>query len=121
MRRLKLHDNDLKIGWGKPSPVSPPVLLAVQQFGATRNVSFSLLIFRSLRVILLIQIPSIDNATLCFVYDQVYLGNLPETVTEQSLRDELSRFGPIDQVKIVRGSFILSLDVHLCSTIPCAD
>lgn len=32
----------------------------------------------------------------------VYLGNLDEQVTEQTLRDDLSRFGPIDQVKIVR-------------------
>lgn len=33
----------------------------------------------------------------------VYLGNLDESVTEQTLRDDLCRFGPIDQVKIVRG------------------
>lgn len=39
----------------------------------------------------------------------VYLGNLDETVTEQSLRDDLSRFGPIDQVKIVRGKDVLAL------------
>lgn len=32
----------------------------------------------------------------------VYIGNLDDTVTEQTLRDDLSRFGPIDQVKIVR-------------------
>lgn len=30
------------------------------------------------------------------------LGNLDETYTEQTLRDELSKFGHIDQVKIVR-------------------
>lgn len=40
---------------------------------------------------------------------QVYLGNLPETVTEQTLRDDLSRFGPIDQVKIVRGQSFATL------------
>lgn len=34
--------------------------------------------------------------------DAFSLGNLEETVTEASLRDELSRFGHIDQVKIVR-------------------
>ncbi|KAL8953577.1 MAG: hypothetical protein Q9222_000572 [Ikaeria aurantiellina] len=32
----------------------------------------------------------------------VYLGNLPETVTEAELRDDLAKFGPIDTVKIVR-------------------
>ncbi|KAM0793129.1 hypothetical protein ACM66B_000607 [Microbotryomycetes sp. NB124-2] len=69
MRKIKLHDQELKIGLGKPSPVPQQVVQAVQQQGATRNV---------------------------------YLGNLEENVTEQSLRDDLSRFGPIDQVKIVR-------------------
>ncbi|KAK3676151.1 hypothetical protein LTR78_003901 [Recurvomyces mirabilis] len=32
----------------------------------------------------------------------VYLGNLPEEVTEDELREDLSNFGPIDTVKIVR-------------------
>ena len=32
----------------------------------------------------------------------VYLGNLPEEMTESELREELSKFGPIDTVKIVR-------------------
>ena len=32
----------------------------------------------------------------------VYLGNLPETVTEAELRDDLGKFGLIDTVKIVR-------------------
>lgn len=41
----------------------------------------------------------------------VYLGNLDETVTEQSLRDDLSRFGPIDQVKIVRGKSLTVREV----------
>ncbi|KAL9595466.1 MAG: hypothetical protein Q9219_006426 [cf. Caloplaca sp. 3 TL-2023] len=32
----------------------------------------------------------------------VYLGNLPETVTDTELREDLGKFGPIDTVKIVR-------------------
>ncbi|RMY66760.1 hypothetical protein D0863_08223 [Hortaea werneckii] len=32
----------------------------------------------------------------------VYLGNLPEEMTEEELREDLSKFGPIDTVKIVR-------------------
>jgi RNA recognition motif-containing protein len=32
----------------------------------------------------------------------VYLGNLPEETTEDDLREELGKFGPIDTVKIVR-------------------
>ena len=32
----------------------------------------------------------------------VYLGNLPETITELELREDLGKFGPIDTIKIVR-------------------
>ena len=32
----------------------------------------------------------------------VFLGNLDDATTEETLRDDLSKFGPIDQVKIVR-------------------
>jgi RNA recognition motif-containing protein len=32
----------------------------------------------------------------------VYLGNLPEDVTEDELREDLGKFGPIDTIKIVR-------------------
>jgi RNA recognition motif-containing protein len=69
VKKMSLHNQELKIGWGKPSPCHTAVLIAVQQQQATRNV---------------------------------YLGNLDENVTEQSLHDDLVRFGPIDQVKIVR-------------------
>lgn len=69
LRKIRLHGQELKIGWGKPTTIPAPVVQAVQQHGATRNV---------------------------------YLGNLDENFTEQSLRDDLSRYGHIDQVKIVR-------------------
>lgn len=32
----------------------------------------------------------------------VYLGNLPENIAEQEVRDDLAKFGPIDTVKMVR-------------------
>ncbi|KAJ9197861.1 hypothetical protein DTO164E3_5417 [Paecilomyces variotii] len=32
----------------------------------------------------------------------VYLGNLPEDITEEELREDLGKFGPIDTVKIVK-------------------
>jgi RNA recognition motif-containing protein len=32
----------------------------------------------------------------------VYLGNLPEDISEQELREDLSKFGPIDTIKMVR-------------------
>ncbi|KAI0697437.1 hypothetical protein BC835DRAFT_764630 [Cytidiella melzeri] len=69
IKKLALHGQELKIGWGKPSAVPSAVALAIQQSNASRNV---------------------------------YLGNLDEGVTEEMLRDDLSRFGLIDQVKIVR-------------------
>lgn len=69
LKKISLHGAELKIGWGKPSPVPPQVLLSVQQNNATRNV---------------------------------YIGGLDESTTEAMLRDDLSRFGLIDQVKIVK-------------------
>lgn len=36
-RKLELAGQELRVGWGKPSPVPPQVLQAIQQ-GATRNV-----------------------------------------------------------------------------------
>ncbi|KAA1477515.1 hypothetical protein DENSPDRAFT_588903 [Dentipellis sp. KUC8613] len=69
IKKLSLHGQELKIGWGKPSPVPSQVALAISQSNASRNV---------------------------------YLGGLDENTTEEQLRDDLSRFGLIDQVKIVR-------------------
>lgn len=69
IKKLSLHGQELKIGWGKPSAVPSQVVLAIQQSNASRNV---------------------------------YLGGLDENITEEQLRDDLSRFGLIDQVKIVR-------------------
>ncbi|KAH9834152.1 uncharacterized protein C8Q71DRAFT_163766 [Rhodofomes roseus] len=69
IKKLSLHGQELKIGWGKPSAVPSQVALAIQQSNASRNV---------------------------------YLGGLDENMTEEQLRDDLSRFGLIDQVKIVR-------------------
>lgn len=92
VKKITLHNQELKIGWGKPTACPAPVMLAVQQSQATRNV---------------------------------YLGQLDEEVTEQTLRDDLSRFGPIDQVKIVRDKNIgfvhflsISTAIKVLSTLP---
>ncbi|TDL16903.1 hypothetical protein BD410DRAFT_886375 [Rickenella mellea] len=69
IKKLALHGQELKIGWGKPSAVPAQVQLNLQQSNASRNV---------------------------------YIGGLDENMTEEMLRDDLSRFGLIDQVKIVR-------------------
>lgn len=69
VKKLALHGQELKIGWGKASSVPPSVVQAVTQSQATRNV---------------------------------FVGNLEETTNEQDLRNICAKFGPIDQVKIVR-------------------
>jgi RNA recognition motif-containing protein len=38
LKKLSIKGQDIKIGWGKPSPVPTSVALAVQQSGASRNV-----------------------------------------------------------------------------------
>ncbi|WFD21050.1 hypothetical protein MCAP1_003305 [Malassezia caprae] len=69
VKHVSLRNQELKIGWGKPSVPPPAVLYAVQHQQASRNV---------------------------------YIGGLSPTTTEEELRADLARFGPIDQVKIVR-------------------
>ncbi|THH19698.1 hypothetical protein EW146_g1540 [Bondarzewia mesenterica] len=92
IKKLALHGQELKIGWGKPSPVPSQVALAISQSNASRNV---------------------------------YLGGLDENVTEEQLRDDLSRFGLIDQVKIVRDKNIgfvhflsISVATKVVNTLP---
>jgi RNA recognition motif-containing protein len=92
IKKLTLHGQELKIGWGKPSPVPAQVQLAITQSNASRNV---------------------------------YLGGLDENMTEEQLRDDLSRFGLIDQVKIVRDKNIgfvhflsISVATKVVNTLP---
>lgn len=92
VKKLSLHGQELKIGWGKPSPVPAQVALAISQSNASRNV---------------------------------YIGGLDENMTEEQLRDELSRFGLIDQVKIVRDKNIgfvhflsISVATKVVNTLP---
>ncbi|KAI0820968.1 hypothetical protein BC629DRAFT_1278163 [Irpex lacteus] len=92
IKKLSLHGQELKIGWGKPSAVPSAVALAIQQSNASRNV---------------------------------YLGNLDEGLTEEALREDLSRFGLIDQVKIVRDKNIgfvhflsISTAIKVVNTLP---
>ncbi|KAH9019995.1 hypothetical protein EDB84DRAFT_1678995 [Lactarius hengduanensis] len=96
IKKHSLHGQELKIGWGKPSPVRSPAV-AINQSNASRNV---------------------------------YLGGFEEDTIEEQLRDDLSRFGLIDQVKIVRGKnsgfvHFLSISVatkaNFSSYLPCID
>ena len=89
VKKLSLHGQELKIGWGKPSPVPSQVLLSITQSNASRNV---------------------------------YLGGLDENMTEEQLRDDLSRFGLIDQVKIVRDKnigFVHFLSISTATKVGC--
>ncbi|KAG6883928.1 hypothetical protein C0993_002771, partial [Termitomyces sp. T159_Od127] len=92
IKKLALHGQELRIGWGKPSPVPAQVALAITQSNASRNV---------------------------------YLGGLDENVNEAQLRDDLNRFGLIDQVKIVRDKNIafvhflsISVATKVVNTLP---
>ncbi|KAG7091337.1 hypothetical protein E1B28_010380 [Marasmius oreades] len=82
LRKLSLHGQELKVGWGKPSAVPQQVVVAVQQQGASRNVYLGGLNTN----------PNVENGG----------ANGSSEWTEEGLRDELGRFGLIDQVKIVR-------------------
>ncbi|TRM68862.1 RNA-binding protein Nrd1 [Schizophyllum amplum] len=92
VKKLALHGQELKIGWGKPSTVPQQVALAISQSNASRNV---------------------------------YLGGLDEGLTEEQLRNDLQRFGLIDQVKIVRDKNIgfvhflsISVATKVVNTLP---
>lgn len=68
-KKINIHGQELKVGWGKASSVPASVLVAVQTSNASRNV---------------------------------YLGNLEDSVSDESIRQELSKYGPIDTIKMVR-------------------
>ncbi|QSL65836.1 hypothetical protein MERGE_000114 [Pneumocystis wakefieldiae] len=56
--------------------------------------------------------PSSVSSTVMLAVQQsgatrnVYLGNLPENVTEEEIKEDLSKFGTIDQIKIIRNKGI---------------
>lgn len=68
LKRLSIGNRDVKIGWGKASPVPPIVLSSIQKFNATRNV---------------------------------YLGNLPDFISEEELKSDVLEYGDIDTIKIL--------------------
>lgn len=74
LKKLSIKGHDVRIGWGKNTAILPAVMESIQRDGATRNV---------------------------------YLGNLNnpvsgETITEDELRQDLSCYGIIDCIKIIR-------------------
>lgn len=84
LKRLHIDGRDIKIGWGKQTPVDPVVATAVANDNATRNV----------------YIGQLNTGTK--IGTQASPVDLTEPViTEEKLRLDLQEFGEIDCVKIV--------------------
>ncbi|KAG5419817.1 hypothetical protein I9W82_001697 [Candida metapsilosis] len=73
LKKLNIKGHDIRIGWGKNTPILPAVLEAIQRDGATRNVYLGNLI-------------------------NPITGDL---ITEQELKEDLSCYGIIDSIKII--------------------
>lgn len=69
LKKLTLNSQEVKVGWGRSTPLSPQVSLAVAQDGASRNV---------------------------------YIGNLPEDITEDEIRADLLKYGQVDVIKYIK-------------------
>lgn len=69
LKKLSIKGNELRIGWGRSSPLPAPLSLAVTHDSASRNV---------------------------------YLGDLPKDITEDEIRRDVERFGPIDCIKLIK-------------------
>lgn len=83
LKRLHIDGRDIKIGWGKATPVDPLVTTAIASDGATRNVYIGLL---NTDTDIALQVGADPN---------------DEKITEEKLRSDLGEFGEIDCVKIV--------------------
>ncbi|SCW00492.1 LAFE_0C05380g1_1 [Lachancea fermentati] len=84
LKRLNIEGRDVKIGWGKPTPIDPIVEAAVANDGATRNVYIGRL------------------NTDPLLAPQLGTDPQEELITEDKLRNDLSCFGEIECIKIVR-------------------
>ncbi|KAJ9106496.1 RNA-binding protein [Naganishia cerealis] len=73
LKKLSIKGHDIRIGWGKNTPMLPAVVDAIHRDGATRNVYLGNL-------------------------NHPITG---ETLTEQELREDLSTYGVIDSIKII--------------------
>lgn len=73
LKKLSIKGHDIRIGWGKNTPILPAVMEAIQRDGATRNVYLG----------------NLNNPVN------------GEVITEQELREDLSCYGIIDCIKII--------------------
>lgn len=73
LKKLNIKGHDIRIGWGKNTPILPAVLEAIQRDGATRNVYLG----------------NLNNPIT------------GEMITEEELKEDLSCYGIIDSIKII--------------------
>ncbi|KAK6458180.1 uncharacterized protein RJT20DRAFT_133621 [Scheffersomyces xylosifermentans] len=73
LKKLSIKGHDIRIGWGKNTPILPAVMESIQRDGATRNVYLG----------------NLNNPVN------------GEVITEQELREDLSCYGVIDCIKII--------------------
>ncbi|GEQ72240.1 hypothetical protein JCM33374_g5927 [Metschnikowia sp. JCM 33374] len=73
LKKLSIKGNDIRVGWGKNTPILPAVKEAIQKDGATRNVYLG----------------NLHNPAT------------GEMITEEELRADLSNYGVIDCIKII--------------------
>ncbi|KAG2224339.1 hypothetical protein INT45_006739 [Circinella minor] len=83
-KKLTVNGTELRVGWGRPSAIPTQIHVALQN-GASRNVFLG----------------SLDN-------------NPATATTEEYLNEQLSRFGPIEQIKLIKDKNIAF--VHFLST-----
>lgn len=73
LKKLSIKGNDIRVGWGKNTPILPAIKEAIQKDGATRNVYLG----------------NLHNPAT------------GEMITEDELRADLSNYGVIDCIKII--------------------
>lgn len=100
LKKLLIKGHDIRVGWGKNSPILPAVLEAIQRDGATRNVYLG----------------NLTNPAT------------GEMITEDELRADLLCYGVIDCIKIIPDKgiafihFLLILSAIRCvSNLPSKD
>ncbi|CCE65041.1 hypothetical protein TPHA_0J02210 [Tetrapisispora phaffii CBS 4417] len=91
LKRLNIDGKDIKIGWGKPSPLSPIIATSVATDGATRNIFIG-------------QLNTTDHNKQKDNDATIYHGSddFEDIMTEEKLRKDLEEYGDIDCIKIFK-------------------
>ncbi|CCH59353.1 hypothetical protein TBLA_0B05210 [Henningerozyma blattae CBS 6284] len=104
LKRLNIGGRDIKIGWGKPTPIDPIVATSIVTDGATRNVYIGQLSNSSNNNTSSSSSStspsSPSNNTSDDLEKKKNIDDSP--LTEEKLREDLKDYGEIDCVKIVQ-------------------